>query len=127
MSKTSWGSHAIAAEAGGYHYGLGEGVQSSRCPSYTQRRYRYSPWYPVEWEASYSYSGSGARWPRSSRTGSETAMRPQTMSGYIVVNSPRSGTQYRGVDREPWDLIEAHYYDRRLSQNLSRDFERIRS
>jgi hypothetical protein len=49
------------------------------------------------------------------------------VNGYLVVDSPPVEFPYRGVDRQPWDLIESHYYERRLPEYLSNVFERIRS
>jgi hypothetical protein len=54
-------------------------------------------------------------------------MTAPIVNGYVVVDSPRVDFSYRGVDRQPWDLVEAHYYEGRLPEHLCTIFERIRS
>lgn len=54
-------------------------------------------------------------------------MSPSPVSGYFVVDAPRAETPYRGIDRQPWDLVESHYYARQLPHDLLHEFERIRS
>jgi len=54
-------------------------------------------------------------------------MTTPIVNGYVVVDSSCVDLSYRGVDRQPWDLVETHYYERQLPEQLRTIFERIRS
>ena len=47
------------------------------------------------------------------------------VNGYVVV-SARGGGAYRGVDREPWETIDARYYARTLPEDIRRIYETMR-
>lgn len=53
-------------------------------------------------------------------------MTTSLINGYMVVGLPGAGN-YRGVDREPWDIIDAAYYDRDLPSDIQQIYASIKN
>lgn len=53
-------------------------------------------------------------------------MTGREVNGYLVVSPARAGS-YRGVDRQPWETIDAAYHDRTLPKDIVRLYECIRA
>lgn len=47
------------------------------------------------------------------------------VNGYIVVDKPQHGFIYRGVDRNPWEVVTDHFYEGRLPKEERSRFEHI--
>lgn len=49
------------------------------------------------------------------------------MNGFLVVDGAKLASGYRGVDRYPWETIDAHYYEKLLPPDMREVYELLRA
>lgn len=54
-------------------------------------------------------------------------MSPYAISGYVVVDAPKIGARYRGIDRQPWELVDLHYCTKVLPPEVLYEYSRMQS